>query len=313
MGRIRSTLLICGILLGMIAAPDPSGEPQPKEALSTIESVYPGLASGALTHARLDDLPDGTLLRAGSLEITDDELNGEIAKVPRTLRMQLKKNAFFLLEQVATKKLLLQAASQHAGKTEAGLSDKSDTDIIQAYLRQVVNQVTVEEAEVTGFYQKNSDMFGGATLEQVKGQLKQYMLQQKRQEAISDYIRSLGQRVPIVVSASWVKEQAALARDNPVDKARMSGKPSIVDFGATGCRPCDMMAPILVDLKKRYEGKLNVLFVHVRTEQILAARYGIQGIPVQVFFDKEGKEVFRHTGFFPQDEIEKKLKAMGVR
>jgi len=53
--------------------------------------------------------------------------------------------------------------------------------------------------------------------------------------------------------------------------------------------------------------------VHVQEEQVLAARYGIESIPVQVFFDKNGKEVFRHTGFFPQNEIEKKLTKMGVQ
>ena len=56
-----------------------------------------------------------------------------------------------------------------------------------------------------------------------------------------------------------------------------------------------------------------MLFVHVGQEQILAARYGIQTIPMQVFFDKDGKEVFRHVGFWPQEEIEKKLAEMGVQ
>ena len=74
-----------------------------------------------------------------------------------------------------------------------------------------------------------------------------------------------------------------------------------------------MMTPILAYLKKKYEGKLNVLFVHVREEQILAARYGIQSIPVEVFFDKNGKEVYRHTGFFAQNEIEKKLAELGMQ
>jgi len=46
---------------------------------------------------------------------------------------------------------------------------------------------------------------------------------------------------------------------------------------------------------------------------VLAARYGIGSIPVQVLFDKDGKERFRHVGFFPQDEIEKKLAEMGVK
>ena len=126
-------------------------------------------------------------------------------------------------------------------------------------------------------------------------------------------MRSLGKRLRIEVSAGWTKEKAVEARDNVVDKARASGKPSLVDFGATGCRPCDMMAPILETLKKKYEGKANVLFVHVREEQILAARHGVQTIPTQVFFDKDGKEVSRHTGFFPQDKMEKKLAEMGVQ
>lgn len=45
---------------------------------------------------------------------------------------------------------------------------------------------------------------------------------------------------------------------------------------------------------------------------LLAARYGAQGIPVQVFFDAAGEEVFRHEGFYPQEEIEKKLADMGI-
>jgi thioredoxin 1 len=48
-------------------------------------------------------------------------------------------------------------------------------------------------------------------------------------------------------------------------------------------------------------------------DQILAARYGIQSIPVQIFFDKDGKEVLRHVGFWPQEEIEKQMAKMGVK
>ena len=115
-----------------------------------------------------------------------------------------------------------------------------------------------------------------------------------------------------MLAAGWTQEQAKLAMDNPVDKARASGKPSLVDFGSTGCRPCDMMAPILKTLEEKYKEKANVVFVHVREEQILASRYGISSIPVQIFFDKDGKEVFRHTGFYPQEEVEKKMAEIGV-
>ena len=53
-------------------------------------------------------------------------------------------------------------------------------------------------------------------------------------------------------------------------------------------------------------------FVDVREQQILGARYRISSIPVQVFFDKDGKEFYRHVGFFPKDNILAKFKEMGV-
>jgi thioredoxin 1 len=58
--------------------------------------------------------------------------------------------------------------------------------------------------------------------------------------------------------------------------------------------------------------KLNVVFVHVGEEQVLGARYGIRSIPVQVFFDASGKEVFRHMGFFAEQEVIKQLTKMVV-
>jgi len=283
------------------------------EASGTVESAYPGLASGVLTYARLGDLPGDTLLRSGRVEITADEVNSEVLRAPEALRDELRKNGFFLLEQMVTSKLLVQVAKEHSDKAGSYPSQNSEKEIIRNYLRQIVNEVEVTESDVKEFYQQNRDIFGGAKLDQVRKQLHQYMLHQKQEQTISEHIRTLGQRIPIVVSAFWVKGQAILTRDNPVDKARTSGRPSLLDFGASGCRPCDMMAPILNDIKKKYEGKLNVVFVHVREEQILAARYGIQGIPIQIFFDREGKEVFRHTGFFSQKEIEKKLRELEVR
>jgi thioredoxin 1 len=147
----------------------------------------------------------------------------------------------------------------------------------------------------------------------VKPQIAEFLRQQKQQEVVAQHVRALGQRTHIAVSAAWAEAQAKLAKDNPVDQARASGKPSLVDFGAKGCRPCDMLAPILETLKKKYDGQANVLFVFVVQERILAARYAIDSIPVQVFFDKDGKEVFRHVGFFPQEEIAKQMAKMGVK
>ncbi len=274
--------------------------------------VYPGLASNSLTYAKLSDLPSGVILKTDSLTIKDTDIAGEIAKAPAEMQTQIKKNAFFLLENLATRQLLVaQAKAKTADQKDAPASD--ERALIQTYLKGLVAGVEVSDPEVSRFYEENKDACGGATLDQVKDQLRQMVLQQKQQGLVDEHVRTMGQRMTIEVSASWTKEQSILAKDNPVDKARASGKPSLVDFGSTGCRPCDMLAPILETLKEKYAGKVNVLFIHVGQEQILAARYGIQTIPMQFFYDKDGKEVFRHTGFWPQVEIEKRLAEMGVQ
>ncbi len=312
MKKQNSVALFCAGLLLLLAAGQ-AGE-APGTSNKTVDMIHPGLASGVLTFARLADLPAGVLLRAGTLEIRASDLDGELAGVPAALQAQLKKNLFFLLENLATKRLLLAAAAQALGQPlKTARTQQDEAKLIQAYFDKMLGNIQVTDAEAKAFFEANQDMFGGVKFEQIKDGLKNYVLQEKQQKAVRDHVRSLGQRMAIEVSAAWTAEQAVLARDNPVDKARASGKPALVDFGSTGCAPCEMMAPILETLKKKYEGKAHVLFVQVQEEQILAARYGIESIPVQIFFDKDGKEVFRHVGFYPQSEIEKKMAEMGVQ
>jgi thioredoxin 1 len=276
----------------------------------TVETSYPGLASGALMQGLLSDLPDGVLLKTEGLEISKKDMEQEIQKLPAEMKTQMEKNRLFLLEQMATRRLLALLALNDSGTTH---TEQVENSLIQSYFENLTKDISVSDKEVADFYEKNKDMCGGASLDKIASELKRYVLQQKKQDAVQSHIQNIGKTRPIFVSAAWVKEQAALAADNPVDKARSSGKPSMVDFGASGCRPCDMMTPILGALGKKYEGKINILFVHVNKERILAVRFGIQSIPVQVFFDKTGREVFRHTGFFPQEEIENKLSALGMK
>lgn len=278
-----------------------------------VNDLYPGLTIGAFTYAVASELPKGVLLKAGGLLIHDKELREEIAKAQEQMRPKLEKNAFFVLEQNATVKLLWAEAKADAAKSNKDISQKNDQTIIQDYLPTLVKNVEVGDSEILYFYNSNKDTLGGASLAQVKPQIVQFLLQQKQQDFINKYIQTLGQRMQIEISAPWLKAQATLAKDNPVDRARASGAACLVDFGSTGCVPCDMMAPILDTLREKYKGKLNVLFIHVGQEPILAGRYGIQSIPVQIFFDKSGKEVFRHVGFFPQEQIEGKLSEMGVK
>ena len=280
----------------------------------TIAALYPELTSGALTFARTAKLPEGVLLRCGEVEVKAAEIDKFIQGQPKQMREEFAKNALFLVEERATVKLVVRLAKKTLAATDPNVDEKADGQIIQDYLeKHVLKDVRVSDGEAKKFYNENKAMFGGATLAQVLEQLKAYLLGEKNQRIVVEHIRDLGKKMDIRVAGAWLKKQAVLARDNPVDKARGSGKPSLVDFGADGCRACDMLAPIIEELKAKYAGKVNIVLVHVGRHQVLAARYGIQAIPVQVFYDKSGKEVFRHVGFYPQDQIEKKLLEMGVK
>jgi thioredoxin 1 len=75
-----------------------------------------------------------------------------------------------------------------------------------------------------------------------------------------------------------------------------------------------MMQPILADIEKEYGSQVDVVFHDVWTEagKPYAEKYGIRAIPTQVFLDRDGREFFRHEGYFPKSEIVHVLKTKGV-
>jgi thioredoxin 1 len=98
-----------------------------------------------------------------------------------------------------------------------------------------------------------------------------------------------------------------------VNQALSSGKPTVIDLGARTCIPCKKMAPILEALSVEYRGKANILFIDVHEDQAAAQKNRVQMIPTQIFFNPQGKEVKRHTGFMDKADIVKELKAAGLK
>lgn len=98
------------------------------------------------------------------------------------------------------------------------------------------------------------------------------------------------------------------------DNIPVKGNVTMIDLGAKKCIPCKMMAPILVKLKKEYDGKADIVFIDVwqKENRQQAKRFKIKAIPTQIFFNKEGEEVFRHVGFFDEKSIIEQLTKMKV-
>jgi len=100
-----------------------------------------------------------------------------------------------------------------------------------------------------------------------------------------------------------------------VKEAQAQGKalPRLVDLGAGKCIPCKMMKPILEDLTKNYAGTFKTEFIDVWENEDAAKPYNINLIPTQIFFGADGKELFRHEGFFSKEDILGKWKELGVQ
>jgi thioredoxin 1 len=80
----------------------------------------------------------------------------------------------------------------------------------------------------------------------------------------------------------------------------------LVDFWATWCGPCLIIAPVLDQLAKEYAGKVRVTKLDVDANQRVAARFNIRSIPTLLFF-KDGKHVDTVIGALPKPAIESKI------
>jgi thioredoxin 1 len=89
--------------------------------------------------------------------------------------------------------------------------------------------------------------------------------------------------------------------------------PRVVDLGAKKCIPCKQMAPILEELKIELAGKAKVEFIDVWENEKAGELYAIRMIPTQIFYDSNGKEIWRHEGFLPKEDILTKLREAGMR
>ncbi len=93
-------------------------------------------------------------------------------------------------------------------------------------------------------------------------------------------------------------------------------KPMItfVELGSVKCIPCIKMQPVMKAIEEKYGEQIEVVFYDVwKPEQSKYAKeYGIRLIPTQVFLNKEGNEIMRHEGFFPEESIDQFLQDQGL-
>ena len=268
---------------------------------TTLQEHYPGNMSGILAGAVLTDLPPDKVLRTATFTIDRKDIEDHIKKAPSYIRGQLRKYSLFQLAQLTRRHMLLSAAKKQT------LKGGPDNDLLVRYIKLIAAKADVTNEKARAFFDNNRDMFGGASFEQVKSNVKRYLLQQEKRLMIDNHVSKLSREFSLEVSSSWVKTAYSRMKDNPLDRARANNRLTVVNFGADGC--CGpTMSGTLDEVRKKTSKRVDVLFIDVQREPILVAWYNVRVNPTQIFFDRNGRELYRHTGFISPNGIMNQLK-----
>ena len=89
---------------------------------------------------------------------------------------------------------------------------------------------------------------------------------------------------------------------------------TFVELGSVKCVPCREMQPVMAAIEKKYGGQVEVIFYDIwkADQEHYQQEYDVRIIPTQVFLDRDGREILRHEGFFPEAEIDAFLRKQGL-
>lgn len=250
--------------------------------------------------------------------ITVAQFGRELAKIPAPYQDMLREEPKQFLEQLVLKEILLQEAERQGMKSDpAAKGEEAEMSMIQSLLKkEILDKVKVGQEEIEAIYRQHRNEMGKKSLNEVAPLIENIIREAKGKEQVEAYVASLRTKAKVEFSEKHV--QAIVTPSPQTDtaeefkKAIQSGQPVLVDFGANSCMPCRQIRPILKEVKQEYTGKAHVLVIDVYKFKELAGEYRIQLIPTLIFFDKGGKEVFRHMGAWDKASIVGKLKEAGA-
>lgn len=287
-----------------------------KSVLSIIVAMLLILAYTGCTRTGEDKtkLDRHTLAVVNGYKITDTYLDERFKSLPETYRSVYANRKDELLEQLIIERILIQEAEKRGLVTRSDGQEDMEAAMghIQKLFEEVTASVRVEDGEIRNFYESNKDSLPPQPLEKLRQDIEEYLLAQKQNEVFNEFVKKLREEADVTINERWIKSQQSARPKDPLAGVIGNGKPSLVDFGSSSCVPCKMMEPILKEITVEYRGKANIILIEVYKFRELASRYGISVVPTQIFFDRNGKEVWRHQGYLPKEEIVKKLMELGA-
>jgi len=251
-------------------------------------------------------------------KVTVAQFDREMGKIPSPFQEVFREEPKQYLEQMIIKEVVLQEARRLDVKADpAAKGEDVDLSIMQNLLKkEVLDKIQIDPKEVAEVYKQHKDQMGKKSLAEVTPMIEEAIRELKGKEKVEEYVASLKNKAKIEVDESRLKDITAAPpptnTKEEFQQAMKNGKPVLVDFGANSCMPCRQLRPILKDIEKEYTGKASILVIDVYKYQDLAREHRVQLIPTLIFFDKGGKEIYRHVGAWDKDSIVGKLKEAGA-
>ncbi|MGQ9708284.1 MAG: thioredoxin domain-containing protein [bacterium] len=287
-------------------------EPDTQVAVNSDSAV---LVAKPLPQPVRTEAEDDILATVNTTPISKAYFTEKLRTLPEQYREMFQNDQEGFLEQLIVRELLYQEAVAKGFSRDVGsVSDEEEQKdrSIERLVQDLFSRIEVPEAEIQQFYEERKAEMRGATYEQIKGDIRNFLAEQKQGEVITNFIEGLRARAKISYNKKWLAQIRAAKPPDPLEVPLKSGKPTVLDLGAGYCVPCKMMKPIFDELKKEYGDRANIILLEISEHRAIANRYNVRLIPTQIFFDREGRVYWRHEGFLSKEEIKKKLKELGV-
>ncbi|MFY9141256.1 MAG: thioredoxin family protein [Thermacetogeniaceae bacterium] len=108
----------------------------------------------------------------------------------------------------------------------------------------------------------------------------------------------------------FIYKNSSLPEHEPVQSAQKL--PTLLMLNTSGCPYCQIMIPILEELREEYKGQINIEIIDVDEHPEEAVKYSVISFPTLILLDSEGDQIGRHDGYISKENLVKALKKVGV-
>jgi len=179
-------------------------------------------------------------------------------------------------------------------------------------MKKTGNLPPVADKDVDAFYDTYKERLGGRSKDEVAPYIRTMLEQRQLYERVQKVVDELKGKARVEINERALKRIAPLpattmSGDGPLKRAWASGRPVLAAFGTDSCTPCRELKPILDKIKIDYAGRLEVVEINIRNAPALVKEYRVMVVPTLIFFNRDGKESFRHEGYANEATLKEHL------